>query len=87
MPKPARLLPRHRQHGNGHVGLAVAVRLEQVLKVHAIELIAGEDQHIVARIFMRRSGCCWRTASAVPWYQSAASRWSAGRPGPRQSPG
>ena len=36
-----------RHGGDRHVGAGLDVRSEHVLEVHAVELIAGEDQHVV----------------------------------------
>ena len=41
--EPGHLIARHRQHGDGDVGLGVRVCLEEMLEIHAIELIAGQD--------------------------------------------
>ena len=35
-----------RDGGDGHVGLGAAVQLDHLAVVHAVELVAGEDQHL-----------------------------------------
>ena len=47
-----RLIRRHRQHRDGHVRLVLTMRLEELPVVHAIELIAGENQNIHATVFL-----------------------------------
>ena len=55
---PARIVQAHDAHrrgffggdrhgGNGHVGAALLVRSDHLLEVHAVELIAGEDEDVV----------------------------------------
>ena len=46
------LIFRHRQDGDGNIGVGFAVRLDQISKIHAIELVAGEDQHFLATILL-----------------------------------
>ena len=45
-----RLLALHRDGGNGQVGLGIDVLLEHVAKIHAVKLIAREDDVIIVRI-------------------------------------
>ncbi len=45
-----RLVARHRQHGDGRIGVRIAVRLHQLPEVHPVQLIAGQDEHIGAPV-------------------------------------
>ena len=47
--------------------------LQELAVVHPVEVVAGQDQHVVAVAASRKRISCWRTASAVPWYQSRLS--------------
>ena len=47
MPHRRRVLRRHRQRGDRDVGVLVDVRVEHPPVVHAIEMIAGENQVVV----------------------------------------
>ena len=37
----------YRDGGDGHVGRGLDVRFEHLLKVHLVQLVAGEDQHVL----------------------------------------
>ena len=45
--EPFDLLAADGQHGDGDVGLGGAVALGELAVVHAVELVAGEDEHLV----------------------------------------
>ena len=53
---PAGALGVHGQRGDGHVGLPVEVRVEQLRVVHAVEVIAGEDQVVVGLVLREVAG-------------------------------
>ena len=65
MPSDAGLGAIDRLGGDRDVGLGALVRGEHLAEVHAVELVAGEDQHVLDAGLSR-----WRrflrTASAVP---------------------
>jgi hypothetical protein len=42
-----RVFDRHRLRGNGDVGAAIDVRVDQIEIVHPVEMIAGEDEVVV----------------------------------------
>src|SRR5581483_4832042 len=42
-----RLLARDRVHGHRYIGISLPVKLGHLLIIHAVEVIACEDQHIV----------------------------------------
>ncbi|MCK7523786.1 MAG: hypothetical protein MZV64_42290 [Ignavibacteriales bacterium] len=72
-PSRARRRGGHRLRRDGDVGAAFDVRVDQLREVHAVEVVAGEDQ-VVVRVGSRakcRAAC--RTASAVPWNQFGLS--------------
>jgi len=48
------------------------VRLEHLAEVHAVQLVAGQDEHVVAGVLLDVADLL-ATASAVPWYQSVDS--------------
>src|SRR5947208_2586809 len=47
-----RLRPGHRHNGEGHVGPGRAVRPQELAEVHAVELVAREDEHVAADVFV-----------------------------------
>ena len=48
--------------------------LDHVPEVHAVELVAGEDQDEARAVVESKCTRFCRTASAVPWYQSVLSK-------------
>ena len=45
-----------RQGGDGDIGLAIDVRVEQLRVVHAVEVVAGEDQVVVGVVLREVPG-------------------------------
>ena len=46
-PEPGGVPLGHRDGGDGHVGPEAAVRLDELAEVHAVQLVAGQDEHLV----------------------------------------
>ena len=61
-----------RLRGDRDVGAALDVRVDQLAEVHAIEVVARENQIVVGVVAAKCRAAC-RTASAVPWNQSELS--------------
>ena len=56
----------HRLRGNGDVGLCVLVRLDQLLVVHPVEVIAGEDEVVVGLVLrVMPDGLAYRVGGAL----------------------
>ena len=63
----------HRQRRDGDVGVAIEVGVEQLRVVHAVQVIAGQNQVVVGVVTGAKCRAALRTASAVPWNQSVLS--------------